>query len=119
MIANAKTRDAVVIRFLTVIAAGAMIAGLGAAFAQTAGGSLPPGPGYDTLVRVCSDCHGADVVMGKSLDRAGWTEIVSMMADRGASVTPADATVIVDYLTANLGPPGAAAASPAAPPAAQ
>jgi len=85
-----------------------MIAGMGAAIAQTPA-SLPEGPGYDALVRACSDCHAPDMVLNHRLDTGGWNEMVSMMTDRGATVSDTDRKVLVDYLAANLGPPGAAA----------
>lgn len=94
------------IRLLTIVSAAAMIAGIGAAIAQT---NLPEGPGYDALVRACSDCHAPDLVLNHRLDAGGWNEMVSMMTDRGATVSDTDRKVLVDYLAANLGPPGATA----------
>jgi len=98
-------KDVVLIRLLTVVASGVMIAGLGVAIAQTP--ALPEGPGYDALVRACSDCHAAELVLNYRLNAAGWDDMVSMMTDRGATVSDADRKILVDYLTENLGLPTA------------
>jgi len=79
---------------------------------------LPPGPGADVTVKVCSSCHGMDQVVGERHDAAGWTGVVNDMINNGASATDDEAKQIVDYLTTNFGvapPPAAAGAAPAAP----
>lgn len=70
---------------------------------MTMAAELPPGPGRDTLVRVCSDCHGADLVEGQRRTRAQWKALVDDMVARGANSTDDDAKAIIDYLATLLG----------------
>jgi hypothetical protein len=105
-------------RLLSILAAGLL--GVGAAQAQEPAGAelLPPGPGRDATVRVCSACHELGVVSQKQLDPAGWFDIVQMMKDRGANVGDAETTEIVAYL-AKAFPPAPPAPAAAPPPAAE
>ena len=74
--------------------------------AQTSSGptdeypALPPGPGRELMIRVCSQCHSPDVVAGQQLDRAGWTRVVDQMASQGAVATDPEFDEIVQYLAA-------------------
>lgn len=65
---------------------------------------LPAGPGKEALERVCSACHGAEIVVGRGLTRDGWTQVVSDMVQRGAQGSEDDFTQIVDYLATNFPP---------------
>jgi cytochrome c5 len=65
---------------------------------------LPDGPGKETLERVCSACHGAEIVVGRGLTRDGWTQVVADMVQRGAQGSEEDFTQIVEYLAANFPP---------------
>jgi len=67
-----------------------------------ADGKLPDAPGKATYVRVCGECHGADVVTSMRHDRAGWTEVVSEMLDKGAVADEREVKTIVAYLTKAL-----------------
>jgi hypothetical protein len=97
---------------------GLMAAPLGA----NAQDQLPPGPGSDTVVRVCTACHGTSEFTAEQHDADGWASVVSQMIGEGANATDAEQTQIINYLTANYGPAGAAppasASAPAAAPAA-
>ena len=64
---------------------------------------LPPGPGNDTLVRVCRDCHGLDVIEGQRRTRAQWREVVEDMIGRGANASDEDTKTIIDYLATSFG----------------
>ena len=79
---------------------------LGAAlFSQTPSrAQLPDAPGRDTMRRVCSACHPAEVVLGKGMSREQWGGMVSNMISRGAKGSDADFAQIVDYLATNLPP---------------
>lgn len=68
---------------------------------------LPDGPGKDTLVRVCSGCHGPQIVVGRGNNEEGWTQIVLNMIQRGAQGSEDDFAQIVQYLTKNFPPGGA------------
>lgn len=61
--------------------------------------TLPDGPGKATMVRICSSCHGPEIVLGKKLTRDGWSQIVMNMVQRGAQGTDDEFADIVDYLT--------------------
>jgi competence protein ComEA len=64
---------------------------------------LPPGPGRDTLLRVCSDCHGVDLIEGQRRTRGQWKELVDDMVARGANATDDDSKAVINYLAAALG----------------
>lgn len=80
---------------------GALVA-LTAAFANAQG--LPDNEGRALYERVCGACHGADIVIGSSNSKDGWTELVDAMKDRGAEMTDAERTTIIEYLLRNFGP---------------
>jgi competence protein ComEA len=72
--------------------------------AQSKQAQLPDGPGKEVTQRVCSACHGVEIVMGRGLTRDGWTAVVSDMVDRGAQGTDDDFGQVVDYLAKNFPP---------------
>lgn len=65
---------------------------------------LPDGPGKEPLERVCSACHGPEMVMGRGLTKDGWTQVVQDMIQRGAQGSEDDFNQIVDYLAKNFPP---------------
>jgi mono/diheme cytochrome c family protein len=65
---------------------------------------LPDGPGKEPTERVCSACHGAEIVIGRGLTRDGWTQVVTEMIQRGAQGSEDDFAQIVDYLATNFPP---------------
>lgn len=75
------------------------LAGSTAALAQS---PLPPGPGRDVLMRICSTCHGPENVVGMAKNREGWSTVVADMAAQGAEGTDAEFNQIVDYLVKNF-----------------
>jgi len=48
---------------------------------------LPPGPGRVELERMCSRCHGLNVITGQRMSARLWTEEVHDMISRGATGT--------------------------------
>jgi len=60
---------------------------------------LPPGPGRDVTVRVCSQCHSPEVAATQALDADGWKAVVDQMANNGANATDAEFDTITQYLT--------------------
>ncbi len=85
--------------FAQVIVGSALVCGQGANRAQ-----LPDAPGRDTVKRICSACHPAEVVLGKGMSRDQWGTMVSNMVSRGARGTDEEFAQVVDYLTKNLPP---------------
>jgi competence protein ComEA len=65
---------------------------------------LPDVPGKDTVVRVCTKCHGPGNIAKKRLSRDDWDDQVADMVERGAKGTPQELAAVVNYLTANFGP---------------
>ena len=67
---------------------------------------LKPGAGLQTVEANCTACHSLDYPRINSifLKRRGWEAVVNKMINTfGAPIKPADAKVIVDYLTENYG----------------
>jgi competence protein ComEA len=92
----ASTASAFVLTLASVTAAGS-------AGPVAVTGELPPGPGKETLVRVCSDCHGVDLVEGQRRTRGQWKELVDDMVARGANSSDEDVKTIINYLATALG----------------
>lgn len=63
---------------------------------------LPESEGKDVLLRVCSKCHGPEVVMGRGHTRDEWEQVVVEMVNAGAEGTDAEFISVVDYLTKNF-----------------
>ena len=63
---------------------------------------LPPGPGRDVLMKVCSACHSPENVVGLAKNKEDWKALVSDMATQGAQGTDQEFNLIVDYLVSNF-----------------
>jgi hypothetical protein len=61
--------------------------------------TLPDGPGKAAVARVCSACHAAEVVIGTSNTKQGWTELVDEMIFKGAVANRRERREIILYLT--------------------
>ena len=72
--------------------------------------SLPPGPGRDVMVRVCSQCHSPEIASNQRMDHGGWKALVDQMANNGANATDAEFNTITKYLETAFPPAPAAAA---------
>ena len=67
---------------------------------------LKQAPGLDKVEANCTNCHSLDYVQMNSsfLNATGWNaEVAKMINGFGASISPTDAKIIVEYLTANYG----------------
>jgi len=67
---------------------------------------LKAGMGLQTVESYCGACHSLDYPLQNTafLSRQGWeAEVDKMIKAFGAPVEPADAKIIVDYLTTNYG----------------
>ena len=60
--------------------------------------TLPPGPGHDLTVRVCSGCHSPDLAASQRLSAQEWNSLVQSMSARGAAATDDEFDEITDYL---------------------
>ena len=74
--------------------------------APPAGASaLPPGPGRDVVMRVCSACHSPEIIATQRHDAQGWAEVVQLMASRGANASEDEFNEIIDYLATSFPAP--------------
>jgi hypothetical protein len=70
----------------------------GGASGVAAQSHLPPGPGHDLTVRVCSGCHSPELASTQRLSTQEWNSLVQSMAARGALATDEELDTITDYL---------------------
>lgn len=66
--------------------------------------SFPDGQGKDTFLRICSVCHGPQIVLGRGNTVDGWTQVVLNMVQRGAQGSEEEFGEIVQYLAKNFPP---------------
>jgi alcohol dehydrogenase (cytochrome c) len=64
---------------------------------------LPAGPGRAEIERMCTRCHGLNVITGQRMSARLWTEEVHDMISRGAVGSDDDIGRLVAYLTTNFG----------------
>jgi alcohol dehydrogenase (cytochrome c) len=81
----------------------------GAAIAH-AQADLPAGPGRVELERMCTRCHGLNVITGQRMSARLWNEEVHDMISRGATGSDDDVKRLVAYLSTNFGNGQASAA---------
>ncbi len=66
---------------------------------------LPAGKGKDVVQMICSGCHDlSPITDGGGGTKEDWEGAVQGMIAMGATIKPADVTVIVDYLAQNFPP---------------
>jgi competence protein ComEA len=71
----------------------------------TAQTQFPDGPGRDTFIKICSNCHAPDNVIGKGQNADDWTATLNKMIQNGAQGSDDEFGAILDYLTTNFPPP--------------
>ena len=64
---------------------------------------LPAGPGKETLIKVCTQCHDIESIPRLRYSRDDWANLVYSMKDMGADATAPELEQIIDYLTKNFG----------------
>lgn len=72
------------------------------AFAAEDKPQLPDAPGKATVMKVCGNCHGAEIVLGRANSEDGWSAIIIDMVQRGAEGTDDEFDEVVRYLTKNI-----------------
>ncbi len=75
----------------------------GPVLAQAPEDPLPPGPGKDVVVRVCTACHGADQFAFARYTPEQWDNEISKMVSAGAEMSAEDQVAISAYLAKNFG----------------
>jgi competence protein ComEA len=66
---------------------------------------FPSGPGRETMLKVCTACHGLESIPNLRYSKVEWQDLVFSMADKGADATGDELDEIVAYLTKNYGKP--------------
>ncbi len=64
---------------------------------------LPPGPGRESVITMCSGCHGLRTVVASRRTQSEWQSVVETMAGVGAPGTPNDIVRTVRYLAVKFG----------------
>jgi len=89
------------VRFAGLIAGVALA--VGGAGAEPPGAELlPPGPGREAALRVCTGCHEVEVIAHRTQAQVAWPDIVQAMAEKGAEASPQELAQIAAYLEAAL-----------------
>jgi competence protein ComEA len=65
---------------------------------------LPDGPGKPVVVKVCSGCHGFNVITQLHATKERWEAVVENMVSRGAEGTDSELDQVVAYLVSHFGP---------------
>lgn len=60
---------------------------------------LPDGKAKAIVQNACGECHGLDTVVGNPMSPEKWRATVEKMVKKGATLSPADVDLVVDYLT--------------------
>jgi hypothetical protein len=68
----------------------------------TAQVTLPEGPNRELVSRMCSTCHDLGMVTGAARSREGWNGTIDDMISYGMNITPAERTLVLDYLATYL-----------------
>ena len=84
----------------------------GAAIVAQSPAEPPAGPGREVLERMCTRCHGLNVVTGQRMNAQQWSDEVRDMISRGAVGSDEDVRQVVAYLAAHFGPEQGEAANP-------
>ena len=63
---------------------------------------LPNTPGKETVLKLCGNCHSANIVLGRGMSQDKWSEIVQSMISRGAKGTESEFTEVIAYLAKNF-----------------
>jgi mono/diheme cytochrome c family protein len=68
---------------------------------------LPEGKGRDEMIGWCGACHSLKLVSQQRLPRWRWEELLVVMKEKHGmpELDAADRAAILDYLSAQLGPP--------------
>jgi len=89
-------------KLFSVAAVAAASMALPAFAAQTADpdvNKLPPGPEKAVVAETCTACHELGRIVYGSYDAKGWHNVVSMMVNAGAALTPEQIPQVEAYLT--------------------
>jgi competence protein ComEA len=66
---------------------------------------LPAGPGKAETEKICGTCHEIDRSISPRQDRAGWQATIDKMVSMGATGTPKEMQLVLDYLATHYPAP--------------
>src|SRR6266567_9136752 len=58
---------------------------------------LPEGAGKAQFSRICSQCHGIDIVINMKMSEGGWAGVVDDMVSRGAQASSDELALVTKY----------------------
>ena len=76
---------------------------LGGICAAGAQEMLPPGPGMQETVRLCSTCHGIDIFRDIRRSEAMWDVTINNMISAGMTISDAEYDTVLAYLSQSMG----------------
>jgi len=65
---------------------------------------LPDGKAKAVVESACADCHGLDKIVDNPMPSEKWRTTVEKMVKKGASVSPEQIDMVVDYLSVYFAP---------------
>src|ERR1700761_7038814 len=63
---------------------------------------FPAGQGRETTLKLCSQCHSANIILANGQNQQGWEDTITKMVRFGLHGSDEDFTDIDDYLTKNF-----------------
>ena len=85
-----------------VCALGVPVATLALSMSAAMQDRLPDRPGKAELVKVCSECHEAEIVFAHAQTAGEWSDTLGSMAQAGAQATDAEWQIIERYLHSQI-----------------
>lgn len=79
-------------------AIGALAALLATSGALSSQDRFPDGPGKTDVMKVCSGCHDAEIILANLKTPGEWNETLQNMATQGAEATPEQWKLIEQYI---------------------
>ena len=79
-------------------AIGALAALLATSVAVSSQDRFPDGPGKADVMKVCSGCHDAEIILANLKTPGEWNETLQNMATQGAEATPEQWKLIEQYI---------------------
>ena len=85
-----------------VCALGVPVAALALSMSAAMQDRLPDRPGKAELVKVCSECHEAEIVFAHAQTAGEWSDTLGSMVQAGAQATDAEWQIIERYLHSQI-----------------
>lgn len=64
---------------------------------------LPEGPGKQTTIAACTQCHGIDL-FAQPRSAQEWRQVVTLMIGNGMAISDDEYRLIMDYLSTSFAP---------------